>query len=47
MFTKPRQSLLDRWRLYTGSEDNLRHLEKINIEFESQEEEERHRLVED
>ena len=47
MFTKPRQSLLDRWRLYTGSEDNLRRSGKINIEFESQEEEERHRLVED
>jgi hypothetical protein len=47
MFTKPQQSLLDRWRLYTGSEDDLRRSGKIKIEFKSQEEEELDRLLEE
>jgi hypothetical protein len=31
MFTKPKQSLLDRWRLYTGSEEDLRRWGIITI----------------
>jgi hypothetical protein len=32
MFTKPKQSLLDRWSLYTGSEEDLRRSGTIEVE---------------
>jgi hypothetical protein len=32
LFSKPQQSLLDCWRLYTGSEEDLRRLGNIKVE---------------